>query len=85
MLNTRRTTKQKISHQIEERERVNTDPPARMRMRRRENTHLDVEVFGVVEHGLECLGLEGHIDLDFLDLAKVGGFYVREGGIQCCL
>ena len=50
-----------------------------------ENTYLDVEVFGVVEHSLERLGLEGHIDFDFLDIAKVGGFYVGEGGIQCCL
>ena len=51
----------------------------------RETTYLDVEIFGVVEHGLECLCLEGHIDFDFLDLARFGGFNVGEGGIQCCL
>jgi hypothetical protein len=51
----------------------------------RGDAYLDVEVFGVVEHGLERLGLEGHIDFDFLDLARFGGFDVSEGGIQCCL
>ena len=38
------------------------------------NAYLDVEVFGVVEDGLERFGLEGHIDFDFLDLAMFGGF-----------
>lgn len=64
------------------------DPPARMGRRgkkSRENTYFDVEVFWVVEHCLEGLGLEGHIDFDFLALIKFRGFYVREGRIQCCL
>ena len=52
----------------------------------RENTYLDIEVFGVVEHGFEGLGLNFHItDFDFLDLARLGRPNLREGSIQCCL
>ena len=51
----------------------------------RNEAYLDVEVFGVVEHGFECFGLEGHVDFDFLDLARFGGFYLGEGCTQYCL
>ena len=76
-----------ISHKINgrKRRRESSRPNGPRGKKSQKDTYFDVEVFWVVKHGLEGLGLESHIDFDFLALIKFRGLNVREGRIQCCL